>query len=356
MTIQEFILSKQKEHRRTRHVTFWALYALLFYAQGLVGQKNTYFVSMISVFCYVPTVVMTAYVFTLLLGPLLQQKNYVRFLFGFVTLIAAILMLNSVTTLFFFHFTCDCSLSTVKNGALIALTSINSTHAVLAGGMIFGYKIGKEWFLKQLENRQLEKQKIDHQVQLQKARLYPAFLFQSLNSLYERIQMASPEAPEIILKLSDLLSYLLYESDNEWVVLEKEVTMINNLVALENVNRSGHVSIQCEVNSSSSKVIQPLVIFPVLHDCFDLMAKGKEQLNVDLQLITTEHQLNLVVLIAHNAEYGVPKLYDLVSDVRRRLNYLHKKSADVTIAGFPLGTKLQLSVLLMDGLVTPGKV
>lgn len=347
MTIREFISSHQRPYRLVRHLTFWGLYALLFYAQGLVGAQNQFFVSFVSVLCYVPAVIMSVYVFTQILCPWLQQKSYLSFAFGFSVLLAAIWIVNSLASVVYFHFTSDRAISSLKFDEFIVMASINSTHAVTAGCMIFGYKIGKEWFLKQLENQQLAKQKIDHELHLQKARLYPAFLFQSLNSLYARIQSASPDAPEIILKLSDLLSYLLYESNGEWVPLEKEVAMINNLVLLENVNQSGHASIQCKLDTTRNKMIKPLILFPLLHDCFDLVARRKEELHVNLQLACTETQLSMNVLISHKQVDGM-KLNDLVADVRRRLDCFYQESADVDVYEHPHGTKLRLNILLAD--------
>lgn len=348
MSVHEFIFSKQKSHRLKRHLVFWGLYILLFYAQGLVEVQNQFFVSLVSVISYIPAVVMSVYVFSQILCPWLQQKKYLRVLSGFSVLLMSIWIVNSLGSVVFFHFTCDCPISTVNLGALVALTSINSTHAVIAGAMIFGYKMGREWFLKQLENQRLVKQKIDHALHLQKARLYPTFLLQSLNSLYTRIQSASPDAPEITLKLSDLLSYLLYESDDEWIPVKNEVAMINNLVSLENVNQCDHVSIQSELDGSGNKMIRPLILFPLLHDCFNLIARRKEELHVNVQLFCTDNKLNMSVFIEHVAPLDGVWLHDLVADARRRSDYLYQKNTDINISQHPQGMQLRLNIQLAD--------
>lgn len=348
MTIQEFLFADKSPIRLTRHLTFWGLYILLFYGQGLVQVQNKFFNSFISVLTYVPAVVLSVYVFTQILCPLLQRKKYFSFVTGFSILFVAIWIVNSLGSLVYFHFTCDCSVSSVKFGALVGLTSINSTHAVAAGGMVFGYKIGKERFLKQLENQRLAQQKIDRELVLQKARLCPAFLFHSLNSVYSKILSSSPDAPEIILKLSDILSYMLYESDEESVTLEKEMSMINNFVQLENVNQSRNVSIPDLPARARNKMVKPLVILPVLLECFHTLANYNDELHADVQLACGDDQLKMNILFFPNKPGDISTLSYLVTDVRQRLNYLHQKKADVNIYEDSHGAQVQLNILFEE--------
>jgi LytS/YehU family sensor histidine kinase len=90
----------------------------------------------------------------------------------------------------------------------------------------------KQWWAKQKEKEQLEKEKINAELQLLKAQIHPAFLFSTLNNIISHAQEASPKAPEMLIKLSDLLSYMLYECDAPKVKLEKEIGMIKEYLAL----------------------------------------------------------------------------------------------------------------------------
>ena len=73
----------------------------------------------------------------------------------------------------------------------------------------------KRWWLKQKEKERLEKEKINAELQLLKAQIHPAFLFSTLNNIISHARLASPKAPEMLIKLSDLLSYMLYECDGQ---------------------------------------------------------------------------------------------------------------------------------------------
>ena len=87
----------------------------------------------------------------------------------------------------------------------------------------------KRWWLKQKEKEKLEKEKINAELQLLKAQVHPAFLFSTLNNIISHARMASPKAPEMLIKLSDLLSYMLYECDAPKVKLEKEIRYVKRI-------------------------------------------------------------------------------------------------------------------------------
>ena len=70
-------------------------------------------------------------------------------------------------------------------------------------------KLLKRWWLKQNENMRLEKEKIDVELQLLKAQIHPDFLFSSLDKIHDYALYNSAKASSLLLKLSDILSYML---------------------------------------------------------------------------------------------------------------------------------------------------
>jgi len=117
----------------------------------------------------------------------------------------------------------------------------NKYHAVTDGlflpmmlyGITAGIKLSKKWFLRQRENERLPKQKLATELQLLKTSIHPRFLFHALHTVEKYIENASPTSPALIVQLSDLLSYILYEKDERWVTLEKELEIIGCYINLE---------------------------------------------------------------------------------------------------------------------------
>ncbi len=97
------------------------------------------------------------------------------------------------------------------------------------------------------------------EVLLLKSQIHPRFLFHSLNSIYDDMRNGSERSPGMLLNLSDLLSYILYESDEKLVPLEKELTLLQKYIDLEKVNWSDRLVINMETGvEEREKLIAPL--------------------------------------------------------------------------------------------------
>ncbi len=95
--------------------------------------------------------------------------------------------------------------------------------------------------------------------------LHPRILFASLQRIHLEIEHGTREAPEMILKLSDLLSYLLYDSEAEKVPLIKEVQMIENYLALKKLENNHHPDIRFDASGDLHRHwISPGFFLPLL--------------------------------------------------------------------------------------------
>ncbi|MCZ4245852.1 sensor histidine kinase [Pedobacter punctiformis] len=131
----------------------------------------------------------------------------------------------------------------------------------------------------QKQKTTLEIQNINIEKDFLKAQLNPHFLFNTLNNLYSLSLKKDDLAPEVILNLSDTMSYTLYESNTEKVALNKEVEFIKNYVQLEKMRHSGDKNIQFEFPSElecSGFYIAPLLTFTFIENAFKYGLKSKK--------------------------------------------------------------------------------
>ncbi len=155
----------------------------------------------------------------------------------------------------------DNKYNTIVNGLWVSITFL-----AIAGGI----RLSKKWYLRQRENEALAKQKIRKEIQMVKTQLHPRFLFHSLTIVQKYIRQSSPLAPELILQLSDLLSYTLYENDKEWVLLEKELEIIQNYIELEKKSAEGKLTGYIDITGNiSGRYISPLILLFVVEKCFE---------------------------------------------------------------------------------------
>jgi two-component system sensor histidine kinase AlgZ len=129
--------------------------------------------------------------------------------------------------------------------------------------------LGKQWLLKQREFLKAQQEKITAELQLLKAQVHPHFLFNTLNNIYSFSLDRSPKTPELILKLSSLLSYMLYDCKAEEVRLEKEVEIMKNYIDLERERYGNTIEISWTVEGEiRDNFISPLLMLPFLENAF----------------------------------------------------------------------------------------
>jgi LytS/YehU family sensor histidine kinase len=97
----------------------------------------------------------------------------------------------------------------------------------------------------------------------------PHFLFNTLNSLYALSIKGSPDTPEGIMKLSQLMRYMLYESGRGRVYLVKELEAIGYYIHLQRLRMPAHVPIAYEVQGEvGDKLIEPMLLLPLVENVF----------------------------------------------------------------------------------------
>ena len=104
---------------------------------------------------------------------------------------------------------------------------------IIITGTAISIKALKDYYLRDEEYKKLMVQRIYHQLDIMKMKMEPAILLGVLKNIHADIQTGGQSAPKMILKLSDLLSYILYESDARHVPLKKEINMLHDYSGLK---------------------------------------------------------------------------------------------------------------------------
>jgi len=130
-------------------------------------------------------------------------------------------------------------------------------------------KFFKLWTIKQRDWMRAQQEKITAELQLLKAQVHPHFLFNTLNNIYSFSMDNSPKTPGMIVKLSSLLSYMLYDCKAEQVQLEKEIANMQNYIDLEKERYGNKIEISWSVEGNiKNKFISPLLMLPFLENAF----------------------------------------------------------------------------------------
>jgi LytS/YehU family sensor histidine kinase len=159
-------------------------------------------------------------------------------------------------------------------------------------------KLLKLWWLKQKEKEQLEREKVHAELELLKAQIHPAFLFNTLTNIIKHAQVASSKAPEMLIKLSDLLSYILYECDVPKVPLEKEISMLKDYMALEKSRQGERLEMTIQVNGKiSGQMISPLILLPFIDTSLSYCTDDRlEQSWINVDITINEDTLSMKLI------------------------------------------------------------
>jgi len=155
----------------------------------------------------------------------------------------------------------------------ILIYIFNYIYSLVA--IVASFHLSKLWYKHQrnamlLEQtaKELEKEKLAAELKLLKSQINPHFLFNTLNNLYALTLNHSDKSPEVVYKLSQLMSYMLYDSNQAEVSLVKEVEYIQNYIALEKI-RYSNLDISMNVFDELKDVrIAPLLILPFVENSF----------------------------------------------------------------------------------------
>ncbi|WP_431109813.1 sensor histidine kinase [Winogradskyella poriferorum] len=120
----------------------------------------------------------------------------------------------------------------------------------------------------QKETLELREQKRSAELNALKNQLNPHFLFNTLNSLYALAIKKSDQTPEVIAKLSEILDYILYRCNSEFVALSDEVKLLSNYIALEKIRYGKRVNMSFESNVDNKVTIAPLLLLTFFENAF----------------------------------------------------------------------------------------
>lgn len=202
-------------------------------------------------------------------------------------------------------------------------------------GVTSGIKLTKDWIDNQQRIKELEGQSVRNELEFLKSQIQPHFFFNTLNNLYSLTIKKSDLAPEVVVKLSGLMSYMLYESDSQETTLKKEIEHIQNYLDLESLRfgKRLHLNFQIE-GAIEQKKLPPLLLLPFIENAFKHGTShetGVLDLKISLKVLN-EHLLFEVINPKFDNQQSRKKHKGLgLKNVQRRLDLLYSDNYELTI-------------------------
>lgn len=145
-------------------------------------------------------------------------------------------------------------------------TLFTSTFFVLLSILL---KFSVDWFLNERIQRDLENQRLTAELAFLKSQINPHFLFNSLNSIYSLAYQHSENTPGAILKLSEIMRYMLYECNDNKVDLARELQYLQNYIALQKIRFGNKAYIDFKIDGEvTDQQIVPLLLIAFIENAF----------------------------------------------------------------------------------------
>ncbi|MEQ9423936.1 MAG: histidine kinase [Cyclobacteriaceae bacterium] len=331
----ELNLEKIFRGRITNHIIFWVGYILFF--GTLYGAYNeNYEQSFGSELVFLPVKMLATY-FTLyyLLPKFILQGKYVQFGLWVILLVVVSCLLQRFVTYYVYY---PIWAPSGQNYPLLLphkiLKEFVGIYPVI--GLAAAIKLLRIWYRGKEDRQVLVQEKLASELKFLKTQIHPHFLFNTLNNLYALTLKKSDQAPEMVLKLSDLMNYMLYECNTDKVPLSKEVKFLHDYLEIEQMRYGDLLELNLSIQGNhEGKSIAPLIFLPFLENAFKHGANSQlDKAWVTINLEIKERELSFKVENNREAEVETGNGKDKgigLKNVKRRLDLLYPDQYELKV-------------------------
>lgn len=204
----------------------------------------------------------------------------------------------------------------------IVAVSIGEIYVI---ALVSTIKLTFDWILEKRRNHELQQEQLKTELRFLKSQIQPHFFFNTLNNLYALSIQKSDAAPEMILKLSEIMQYVLYDARQPAIALRKEINYIHSYLELEKLRYGDRILSNLEIAGDIDDImVPPLLFLPFIENCFKHGTKNMAATKVFICFEKTEKNLCFEVRNNFDHQHQVSISHGIgIENVKRRLNLLY---------------------------------
>lgn len=269
MTPFDHVYDKWTWKRIRRHVLYWLAW-LIFFAVVNVNYKGAGDFGSWALFelSVIPVKILFTYTLVYYLIPTFAvEKKYFHFI-SYTILLVAIggFLFRAVDVYIVAEYIMP---NTGKRSLLSYSIIYKSLDLIFVASLVVIIK----FIQKQIQNdkltKELQQQQLKSELQFLKHQLQPHFFFNTLNNLYGLILTNDKHAADVVIKLSEIMNYMIYQSNEPYISLEKELENLNHYIDLEKLRYGNKIDVVFDVRGSvENKKIAPLILISFVENAF----------------------------------------------------------------------------------------
>lgn len=207
---------------------------------------------------------------------------------------------------------------------------LNHIIAVILGelyviGFVTAIKIVIDWSVEKRRNEDLAQLQMSTELKYLRTQIQPHFFFNTLNNLYALTLMKSDNAPRLVIKLSEMMQYILYEVKSSKASLLQEINHINNFIDIERLRFEDKVDTKMDITGDIEDVnVPPLLLLSFVENCFKhgMMENDKLKIRMSFNVLNKGY-LEFVLINSFNPDAVRSEGNGIgLENAKRRLNLL----------------------------------
>ena len=293
--IKDIILTPMKVKSIAFHISFWVMYiTILTFIKA--SYKEEYQEAFVLQLIQLPMSLLVVYFNYFILIPRLLLRGETIKYFGYTVIT---ICLAGIIQRFITYEIVSVIYPTYTNMGVWLFYKFLQSIVVMATPLIF---LGSIFIISKVSDLQkkaktLENEKLQSELKYLKSQINPHFLFNNLNNIYGLSLENSNKTPKLILKLSEFLSFSLYESNQPFITLDKEISLLNNYIELEKSRFEDRVIVNISIPEKLDTInIPPLIFVPLVENAFKHSLKNETEVaTIEIKLLIEEKQLKFSV-------------------------------------------------------------
>jgi len=343
------ILLGKSKFRILWHILFWLL-VLIYYTLFFGHQGGYYWLTFRFVVFMLPIAIGTTYLFNYYLIPrfLLKKKIGWFILFSIYAFITSFYFISLLIFPFLILTPGPVNFAELDKSFIDIYFLVVGMYAAILVAILI--KLLKSSYERQNLHYQLLKEKTEAELEMLRSQINPHFLFNTLNNIYTLSLKKSDQTPDVVLKLSEMLDYLLYECNSTKVPVKKEIKLIENYLYLQQLRYGNRLKINFKMDAHvTDQQIAPMLLLPFIENCFKHgVGKHRNEAWIDINLSMKDN--NLVFSVSNSQADGKPAAEINASggiglaNVRKRLGLIYPDNFDLNIHELDKAYQVELKI------------
>lgn len=326
-----------KGNRLLFHILFWLGYIFFFVLQNSFFDEKMEFLPTLGSLTITAIVDIAASYFTVyyLLPRFLFKRKYWQFILIFLLSAGLAIILQRVLLYYisYPYFYPDYQSKAGSFWHINPFYSFFNIYTVV--GLFASIKLLKYWYQNQQLKIELENKNKTSELALLRTQLNPHFLFNTLNNIDSLIMTNPDKASDAIIKLSDIMRFMLYDTSTDFVPLEKEISYLKSYISLQKIRLKDPDFVNVSIESDCiGKAIAPMLFIPFVENAFKHGKKNIKPPGISINLQCTKESVNFEVVNQVDLSNSINKDNTTgigLANTKRRLELLYPGKHNLSI-------------------------